>query len=121
MALTTSRHRCESGRLSPDLSVGLRDFFKGTTADSRSISKASTPVTRRRQATIKDTEQYGGTFRMPVTSSLSLAAKGDQKIEKPGARTRALELDVGYKPDRERTISTGCATTAQGPFARLFL
>src|SRR5207244_3252903 len=59
------------------------------------------------EATIKDTEQYGGTFRMPLTSSLSLAAKGDQKIEGQGLETRALELDVRYKLTEKWTISTG--------------
>ena len=47
------------------------------------------------QATIKDTEQYGGTFKMPVTNRLSLAAKGDQRIEDQGLETRAIELDLG--------------------------
>src|SRR5207244_5247915 len=43
------------------------------------------------QATLKDTEQYGGTFRMPVTNRLSLAAKGDQRVEVRGLETRAIE------------------------------
>jgi len=46
------------------------------------------------QATLKDTDNYGGTFRMPVMSRLSLAAKADQKIEDQGLHTRAVEADV---------------------------
>jgi hypothetical protein len=91
-----------------DLSVGLRDFFEGhegrfTFYKQHLDAGYSSPG----QVTIKDTEQYGGTFRMPVTSSLSLAAKGDQKIEDQGLETRAVELDVAYKLAEKWTVSTG--------------
>ncbi len=70
-----------------DLSVGLSDFFKGhdgrfTFYKQNLDAGYSAPG----QATIKETEQFGGTFRLPVTNRLSLAAKGDQRIEDPGAR-----------------------------------
>src|SRR5207249_580282 len=98
----------KAGAYRADLSVGLRDFFKGRdgrfTFYKQSLDAGySAPG----QATIKDTQQYGGTFRIPVTSSLSLAAKGDQKIEDQGLETRALELDVRYKLTEKWTISTG--------------
>jgi len=98
----------KAGAYRADLSVGLRDFFEGhdgrfTFYKQNLDAGYSAPG----QATIKDTQQYGGTFRMPVTSSLSLAAKGDQKIENQGLETRALELDVGYKLTEKWTISTG--------------
>src|SRR5689334_23448834 len=44
---------------------------------------------------------------MPVTSSLSFTAKGDQKIENQGLETRAVELDVAYKLTEKWTVSTG--------------
>src|SRR5260370_1552828 len=44
---------------------------------------------------------------MPVTSSLSLAARRDQKIESQGLETRAVELDVAYKLTEKWTVSTG--------------
>jgi len=86
----------KAGAYRADLSVGLRDFFEGhdgsfTFYKQHLDAGYSSPG----QATIKDTEQYGGTFRMPVTHSLSLVAKGDQKIEKPGAR------DPGDRNGRE--------------------
>ena len=59
------------------------------------------------QATLKDTEQYGGTFRMPVTDRLSLGAKGDQRTEDQGLETRALEMDVRYKLTDHWSLSTG--------------
>src|SRR6266850_1770767 len=98
----------KAGAYRADLSVGLRDFFEGrdgrfTFYKQHLDAGYSSPG----QATIKDTEQYGGTFRLPVTSSLSLAAKGDQKIESQGLETRAVELDVAYKLAEKWTVSTG--------------
>jgi len=98
----------KAGAYRADLSVNLRDFFEGhdgrfTLYKQHLDAGYSSPG----QATIKDTEQYGGTFRMPVTSSLSLAAKGDQKIEDQGLETRAVELDVAYKLAEKWTVSTG--------------
>jgi flagellar motor protein MotB len=98
----------KAGAYRADLSVGLRDFFEGhdgrfTFYKQHLDAGYSSPG----QTTIKDTEQYGGTFRMPVTSSLSLAAKGDQKIEDQGLETRAVELDAAYKLAEKWTVSTG--------------
>src|SRR6059036_3120040 len=97
-----------AGAYRADLSVGVGDFFKGRdgrfTFYKQSLDGGySAPG----QATIKDTEQYGGTFRMPVTSRLSLAAKGDQRIEDQGLQTRAIELDMGYKLTEGWSVSTG--------------
>jgi hypothetical protein len=59
------------------------------------------------QATIKDTNYYGGTFRMPVTSWLTLASKGDQRVEELGLETRAVELDIVSKITGKWSVSTG--------------
>jgi flagellar motor protein MotB len=59
------------------------------------------------QATFKDTDQYGGTFRMPVTRVLSVAAKGDRRIEDQGLETRAIELDLVYKLAENWSLSAG--------------
>ena len=98
----------KAGAYRADVSVGLRDFFEGrdgrfTFYKQRLDAGYSAPG----QATIKDTDLYGGTFRMPVTSSLSLVAKGDQRIENQGLETRAVELNVGYKLAEKWTVSTG--------------
>ena len=98
----------KAGAYRADLSVGLGDFFEGhdgrfTFYTQHLDAGYSSPG----EATIKDTEQYGGTFRMPLTSSLSLAAKGNQKIENQGLETRAVELDVAYKLAEKWTVSTG--------------
>ena len=98
----------KAGAYRADVSVGLGDFFKGhdgrfTFYKQNLDAGYSAPG----QATIKDTEQYGGTFRMPVTNRLSLAAKGDQRIEDQGLETRAIELDVAYKLTERWSVSTG--------------
>lgn len=88
----------KAGAYRADLSVGLGDFFRGH--DGRFAfytQRLDAGYSAPGQMTIKDTEQYGGMFKMPVTSRLSLMAKGDQKIQDQGLETRAIELDLGYK------------------------
>ncbi|HEV2521811.1 MAG TPA: OmpA family protein, partial [Candidatus Acidoferrales bacterium] len=98
----------KAGAYRADLSVGLGDFFKGndgrfTFYKQHLDAGYSSPG----EATIKDTEQYGGTLRLPVTSTLSFTAKGDQTIENQGLETRAVELDAAYKLSGKWTVSTG--------------
>jgi len=98
----------KAGAYRADLSVGLGDFFEGHhgrfTFYKQSLDAGySAPG----QATIKDTQQYGGTFTMPVTSRLGLVAKGDQRIEDQGLETRAMEMDASYKLTDKWSVSTG--------------
>src|SRR5207302_6794089 len=98
----------KAGAYRADLSVGLGDFFKGhdgrfTFYTQHLDAGYSAPG----QATFKDTEQYGGTIRMPLTHRLSLAAKGDQRTEDQGLETRAVELDMGFKLTDKWSFSTG--------------
>jgi flagellar motor protein MotB len=91
-----------------DLNVGLSDFFKGHDGrlalyDQKIDAGYSAPG----QMTLKDTEQFGGQLKMPVTSSLSLIAKGDQRTEDQGLDTRAMELDLSYKLTNRWSFSTG--------------
>jgi flagellar motor protein MotB len=81
-----------------DLSLELHDLFEGRlgrfTFYKQSLDAGySAPG----QATIKSTEQYGGTVRMPVPNLFSLAAKGDRSLEDRGLETRAFEVNVGYE------------------------
>jgi len=98
----------KAGAYRADMSFGLNDIFKGRdglfTFYKQNLGAGYTAPG---QATLKDTDQYGGTFRMPVTSRLSLAGKGDQRIEVQGLETRAIELDVAYKLTESWGVSTG--------------
>jgi len=98
----------KAGAYRADVSLGLGDFFEGR--DGRFTfytQNLDAGYSAQGQATINDTQQYGGTFRMPVTSRLSLAAKGDQKIQDQGLETRAIEFDLGYKLTERWSVSTG--------------
>ena len=98
----------DAGAYRADLSVGLGDFLSGR--DGRVtfyVQKLDAGYSAPGQATIKDTEQYGGTFRMPLTSRLSLAAKGDRRFEEQGIETRTIEVDVGYKLTDRWSVSSG--------------
>src|SRR2546430_4432986 len=98
----------KAGAYRADLSVGLGDFFEGrdgrfTFYTQHLDAGYSAPG----QATFKDTEQYGGTIKMPVTHRLSLTAKGDQRTEDQGLETREVELDIGFKLTDKWSFSTG--------------
>jgi hypothetical protein len=91
-----------------DVSVGIGDFLKGRKGRlTFYVQNLAAGYSAPGQATIKDTEYYGGTFRMPVTTRLSLAAKGDQRIEDLGLETRAIEVNAAYKLTGKWSISTG--------------
>jgi flagellar motor protein MotB len=97
-----------AGAYRADVSVGLGDVFKGR--DGRFTfykQNLDAGYSAPGQATMKDTEQFGGALKMPVTNRLSLAAKGDQRIEDQGLETRAIELDMGYKLTERWSFSTG--------------
>jgi flagellar motor protein MotB len=91
-----------------DFSVGLGDFIPGRngriTAYMQNLDAGySAPG----QSTIKDTKHYGGTFRMPVTSQINLAAKASQRVEDQGIESRAIEMDLGFRLTDYWSISTG--------------
>lgn len=91
-----------------DLSVGFGDFFSGR--DGRFtfyVQSLDAGYSAPGQATVKDTDYYGGTLRMPLTGHLSVAAKGDRTIEDQGLETRAIEVDVDYRLTDRWSVSTG--------------
>jgi flagellar motor protein MotB len=91
-----------------DLSLGFGDLFSGR--DGRVtvyMQNLDAGYSAPGQATLKETEFYGGTFRMPVTSRVTVAAKGDRRTEDQGLRTRAVELDVAYTLTSRWSVSGG--------------
>ena len=98
----------KAGAYRADVSVRLDDFFNGRdgriTLYTQSLDAGySAPG----EAVLKDTQQYGGTLKMPVTGSLSFAAKGDQRTEDQGLETRAIEVDMVYKLAERWSLSSG--------------
>ena len=57
--------------------------------------------------TATDTEQTGGSLRMPVTQRLSLNAKADQTTRLQGLETSASELDLGLQWNSNWLLSAG--------------
>ncbi len=91
-----------------DLSVNLRDFLDGR--DGRVtfyMQSLGAGYSAPGQATIRDTEFFGGTVKIHVTSRLSLAAKGDQRTEDRGLETRAIELNAVSKITERWSVSAG--------------
>jgi hypothetical protein len=98
----------KAGAYRADVSLGLRDILKDHDGQFTFYKQnLGAGYSAPGQATLKDTEQFGGAFRLPVTNRLSLAAKGDQRTELQGLQTRAVELDATYKLTERWGVSTG--------------
>ncbi|HLQ79349.1 MAG TPA: flagellar motor protein MotB, partial [Terriglobia bacterium] len=91
-----------------DVSVSLADLYAGHSGRFNFYKQnLDAGYSAPGQATIRNTQQYGGAFKLPVTSRLMLAGKDDQRIEDQGLETRAAELDVTYKLTEFWSASTG--------------
>jgi outer membrane protein OmpA-like peptidoglycan-associated protein len=91
-----------------DVSLGIGDLMHGR--DGRFtfyMQNMDAGYSAPGQATLKETRNFGGTFRMPVTSRLTLAAKGDQRTEDLGLETRAIEIDGISRLTNRWSISAG--------------
>src|SRR3989475_464042 len=98
----------EAGAYRAETSIGCGDFFKrGKGRLTLYSQNRDAGYSAPNQSTLKTTEQYGGTFKMPVANRLTLAAKGDQSTEDQGLEHRTMELDVGYKLTDKWSLSTG--------------
>jgi flagellar motor protein MotB len=98
----------EAGAYRADVSVGFGDFFDGAKGRLTLYTQSrDAGYSAQGQATIKDTEQYGGTFRMPVGSRVSISAKGDQTTEDLGLERRSIEMNVGFKLTDAWSVSAG--------------
>jgi flagellar motor protein MotB len=91
-----------------DASVGFGDFFSGAKGRLTLYAQnRDAGYSAQGQSTLKDTEQYGGTFAMPVSSRVSLTAKADQSTEEQGLDHRAIEIDAHCKMTDKWSLSTG--------------
>src|SRR5262249_32172083 len=98
----------KAGAYRADVSLGLNDIFKGHDGQFNFYKQdVGAGYSAPGQAMLKTTGQFGGAFRLPVTTRLSLMGKGDQRTELQGLETRAVELDVAYKLTERWGLSTG--------------
>ncbi len=94
----------EANAYRADASVGFHDGKGRLTLYGQSRDAG---YSAQGQSTLKDTDQYGGSFKMAMGSHVTLAAKGDQTTEDLGLEHRALELDMGFKLTDKWSLSTG--------------
>jgi flagellar motor protein MotB len=97
----------DAGAYRADLSVGLGDFLERDGRLTFYVQELDAGYSAPGQATVRDTEQYGGTFAMPVTDRLDLTFKGDRRIEKDGLENRALELNARLDVTERWSVSGG--------------
>jgi uncharacterized repeat protein (TIGR01451 family) len=91
-----------------DVSIGFADLFDGGGGSlSLYAQRLDAGYTAPGLTTFTDTEQYGGTLRIPVTDKLRLAAKADWRLEEEGLETAAQEVDVDYQLTDRWSLSTG--------------
>ena len=98
----------EAGAYRADVSVGIGDFFAGH--DGRASVYAQTldaGYSAPGYATVADTENFGGTFWMPVTTRLSVGAKGDRRTIDQGLETTAVEVNTGFQFTERLKVSAG--------------
>jgi flagellar motor protein MotB/predicted porin len=98
----------DGGGYRADVSLGLGDFLKRDrgrlTLYRQSLDGGySAPGL----ATLTDTDNYGGTFRMPVTDKVSVRAKADRRVQDQGLETNAQELDLAYRLTEQWGVSAG--------------
>ncbi|MBW2275280.1 MAG: OmpA family protein, partial [Deltaproteobacteria bacterium] len=91
-----------------DLSVGFADLFESARGRfDFYYQRRDAGYTAPGLTTLKDTDQYGGTFGIPLTRWLDLAAKADRTVEKRGLETTALEVDLDYQITELISLSAG--------------
>jgi hypothetical protein len=91
-----------------DVSIGFADLFEGGRGRlSLYGQKLEAGYSAPGLTALSETDQYGGTFGMPVTDELHLAAKADRQVQKEGLETTAAEVDIGYEFLDRWSLSAG--------------
>jgi hypothetical protein len=91
-----------------DLSVGFADLL-GSARGSLSLylQRLEAGYSAPGLITGRDTDQYGGSFGMPLTDGLSLNAKADRLVQEDGLETTAAEVDVSYQLSEGWSLGAG--------------
>jgi flagellar motor protein MotB len=91
-----------------DLSLGLGDFFEHR--DGRLTlygQELGAGYAAPGLETLNERRNYGGSFRMPVTKQVSIAAKTDALDQAQGVAVKAQELDVAWNVNSYWNLSMG--------------
>ena len=98
----------DAGAYRADLSIGLGDVTAGgkgrVTMYAQQLEAGySAPG----QAATTDTDNFGGTFSMPVTESVRVVAKADRRVQDQGLETTTQELNLEYQLSEQWQVSSG--------------
>jgi flagellar motor protein MotB len=98
----------DAGAYRADVSVGIADYFEnGKGRVTLYTQNLDAGYSAPGQTALLDTEQFGGTFSMPVTESLEVNAKADRRLQDAGLETTAQQLDVGYQLNDHWNLGAG--------------
>ena len=62
---------------------------------------------------LTDTDQYGGSLRIPITNVIDVTAKGDRIVEKQGLTSTIGEVDLGYQITENWRVQAGARHDAR--------
>ena len=104
----------DAGAYRADLSVGLADFLEnGRGRLTLYTQNLDAGYSAPGLTTLADTENYGGTFAMPVTDKVQVNAKADRRVQDEGLVTTTQELNVGYRLTDQWQLSSGVRNDAR--------
>jgi flagellar motor protein MotB len=91
-----------------DISVGFGDFLdNGKGRLTLYLQEVDGGYSAPGMAALTDTEQYGGTFGMPLTDRLHLRAKADSRVQDQGLETTAQAMEIDYQLTHHWSLSAG--------------
>ncbi|MFU8816482.1 MAG: OmpA family protein [Pseudomonadales bacterium] len=91
-----------------DVSVGINDFFeRGNGRATLYLQTLEAGYSAPGLSALRDTDNYGGTWRMSLTHRLGVAAKADWRTEDEGLETSAQEVDLDYRLTDRWSVSAG--------------
>jgi uncharacterized repeat protein (TIGR01451 family)/fimbrial isopeptide formation D2 family protein len=105
---TPISNRADADGYRADVSIGFSDLVP--ILDGRLSVYAQTleaGYSAPGQTTLTDTDQFGGTFDLPLTTRLHLIAKADQVVEDDGLEIAAQEVDLTYQLTEHWSLGAG--------------
>ncbi|MEZ4278345.1 MAG: OmpA family protein [Myxococcota bacterium] len=97
-----------------DLSVELADWLEGFRGQIALYGQrleagySSSGLNR-----LRDTDQYGGVARLPITQAIDVTAKGDRVVEDRGLTSTVGEVNLGWQIDENWRVQTGARHDAR--------
>jgi flagellar motor protein MotB len=98
----------EAGAYRAELSLGVADFLEGGRGRlSLYAQRLEAGYSAPGMGALTDTDQFGGTFSMPLAEWLELVGKADRRVQQDGLTTTTQEVDVGYRLTKRWSLAAG--------------